>query len=652
MISLNKIIAISYYITVFILALQLIFIRPDYIALFGILLIVAGFIKDYVKLSIKRIYINTIAIFSIFILLISGVNVYHIIPFLERLVIIFIGIKSLEDKKPRDIYQVLILELMGFGIISVLKTSLIFIIGLSIWFFFSSLLLMLIELKKGISQEINLQKRELKFIAALNTFIFTATFLLGYFIFLIMPRVNYPLLGVGFDLGTVQTGFSNNLNPANATNVLKNDATVFRVIAKNGHNLPDLRNAYWRGEVLDYFNGYSWFHKHQTDYIGNITYPKGVKPAKLSILMEPSFENVLFSYGIPIYANIKNDNEIKPYITKDLTIATRYPVVHRILYSITSIPITYYKQDVLNLQDYLELPPNIDPSIKALANSLKGATPQESINNVINYFSKGFKYSLSNPNIPKDKILYDFLFKIRKGNCQLYASSTAVLLREIGIPARVVIGFLGAEYNKDGNYYFVTNSMAHAWVEAYVNGYWEEIDTTPYIANYESLKISKIRKLVDYVSYLWERNVVNYSFNDQKRLAQKGIEFLSKIKTISKTILIYAIIVCSVLYILYLFAIFILERTVSNFMYKKLIKILKEKNGLKKNYLTQEDIYNLIEDIELADKINLFLFLFLKERYSKEKLSKKEKELMKKTFREILSWPYDSQEYNKKASYK
>ncbi len=652
MISLNKVIAISYYITVSILVLQLIFIRPDYIALFGILLIVASFIKDYLKLSIKRIYINTIAILSIFILLISGVNIYHIIPFLERLVIIFIGIKSLEDKKPRDIYQVLILELMGFGIISVLKTSVIFIIGLGIWSFFSSLLLILIELKKGSSQEINLQKREIKFVFSLNTFIFAATFLLGYFIFLIMPRVNYPLLGVGFGLGSVQTGFSNNLNPANATNVLKNDATVFRIIAQNGQRLPDLRNAYWRGEVLDYFNGYSWFHKHQTNYIGNIAYPKGVKPIKLSILMEPSFQNVLFSYGIPIDANVKNDPEIKPYITKDLTIGTRYPVVHRILYSITSIPTSYYKEDVLNLQDYLELPPNIDPSIKALANSLKGNTAQESINNVINYFSKGFKYSLSNPNASKDKILYDFLFKIRKGNCQLYASSTAILLREMGIPARVVIGFLGAEYNKDGNYYFVTNSMAHAWVEAYVNGYWEEIDTTPYIANYEALKISKIRKLIDYVSYLWERNIVNYSFNDQKRLAQKGIELLSKIKYISKTILKYAIIAILVVYILYLTVIFIVERTIPYFMYKKLIKILKEKNGLTKNYLTQEDIYNLIEDREFADKINLFLFLFLKERYSKEKLSKKEKELMKQTFIEILGWSYDSQEYNKKASYK
>jgi transglutaminase-like putative cysteine protease len=79
----------------------------------------------------------------------------------------------------------------------------------------------------------------------------------------------------------------------------------------------------------------------------------------------------------------------------------------------------------------------------------------------------------------------DFLVNVKQGHCERYASALALMLRSVGIPARIVKGFRGAEYQGDG-VYAVRHSQAHSWVEVLVPGRspregfeWLTLDPTP-----------------------------------------------------------------------------------------------------------------------------------------------------------------------------
>lgn len=83
-------------------------------------------------------------------------------------------------------------------------------------------------------------------------------------------------------------------------------------------------------------------------------------------------------------------------------------------------------------------------------------------------FSNKFKYSLSFKRYDSSlDPAVDFLTNIREGHCELYASSLALMLRSLGIPSRMVVGYKGAEFEDEGNY-IVRQRNAHAWVEALV----------------------------------------------------------------------------------------------------------------------------------------------------------------------------------------
>lgn len=75
--------------------------------------------------------------------------------------------------------------------------------------------------------------------------------------------------------------------------------------------------------------------------------------------------------------------------------------------------------------------------------------------------------------------LENFLFGNKTGYCELFATATALLLRDVGIPSRYVTGFVVEEKSKIEKKFIVRDRHAHAWTEAYVNGRWMTIDTTP-----------------------------------------------------------------------------------------------------------------------------------------------------------------------------
>jgi len=91
-----------------------------------------------------------------------------------------------------------------------------------------------------------------------------------------------------------------------------------------------------------------------------------------------------------------------------------------------------------------------------------------------------YGYALELPDREVADPLANFLFARRKGHCEYFASSMAVMLRSIGIPARLATGFQSGVYNPVSGLWLVRRSDAHSWVEAWIPGYgWTTFDPTP-----------------------------------------------------------------------------------------------------------------------------------------------------------------------------
>jgi len=178
---------------------------------------------------------------------------------------------------------------------------------------------------------------------------------------------------------------------------------------------------------------------------------------------------------------------------------------------------------------------------------------EELVRAVYQYFSVNqFRYSLTPPGLDEFNPLEDFLFNSKTGYCEHYASAFTTLMRWLGVPARVVVGFQGGTLNNTGNYLEVRYSDAHAWSEVWVNGQWNRVDPTATVSperiefgmeallelwDGEYLNSAGGRALSDYlnptgyaryarkmretwknIGYQWNKWIVNYDQEAQQEL--------------------------------------------------------------------------------------------------------------------------------------
>lgn len=134
-------------------------------------------------------------------------------------------------------------------------------------------------------------------------------------------------------------------------------------------------------------------------------------------------------------------------------------------------------------EKYTELPPEGLDRTRVLARKLTADTtnPYDAVVKMNDYLRKEYAYDLSIPpqRAKMDSVEY-FLFEERRGYCEQFSSSLAVMARSLGIPARLTTGYVSGEYNPFTGLYEVKASDAHAWVEVYFPGQgWATFDPTP-----------------------------------------------------------------------------------------------------------------------------------------------------------------------------
>lgn len=154
----------------------------------------------------------------------------------------------------------------------------------------------------------------------------------------------------------------------------------------------------------------------------------------------------------------------------------------------------------------LIVPINYQDDFKQVATQLDlySKSPREIISTVQQYFKDNFYYSITqNQRYTRGQYLTKFLFKSKKGHCEYFATATALLLREAGIPARYTIGYSVQEYSEWQKMYLVRARHAHSWLKYYIDGTWHNMDTTPSVwAPMEAEDRTLLEPLMDLLSWL------------------------------------------------------------------------------------------------------------------------------------------------------
>jgi transglutaminase-like putative cysteine protease len=292
------------------------------------------------------------------------------------------------------------------------------------------------------------------------------------------PRISMPFWAVPIDTSRATSGISNTMSPGDISQLSMSDEVAFRVSFDGA--IPEPRDRYWRGLVLTRFNGRTWSAREP-----------GI--SRLAALDMP------YTWTLP-----------KTFMGPQQQLARSIPIDQRISYRATSYT-DYRVQTDLSRQYriwYSDLPEGSNPRTAELAREMRAAAGSDRafVNAVLDKLNQEeYYYTLEPPPLgsnPVDR----FLFETRRGFCEHYASAFSVMMRSVGIPTRIVLGYHGGELNPMGGHLIVRQSDAHAWTEIWIAGLgWHRVDPTAAVAP-ERIEMSASDAAFDGVGAAWGFN--------------------------------------------------------------------------------------------------------------------------------------------------
>ena len=265
-------------------------------------------------------------------------------------------------------------------------------------------------------------------------------------LFLLFPRIN---TGFRFeiDLRLAAFGFSDRLSPGSIASLTNSPDIAFRA------DFPDRKTRppgpmYWRGAVMWHCEGMEWRAPYAPAARPvSSTQSLGDKAIRQRITIAPHGGRWMFAldrpFDVPPKTMLARGNYL--WSVQPIRKARRYEVV-------SSSDVTGKELRSREREEALEVPASISPAVHELAQSwiAQNSDPRAIVGSALQFFrTQRFRYSLS-PGEYKKNDLDEFLFHRRIGFCEHYAASFATLMRLAGIPARVVVGYLGGESQRSG----------------------------------------------------------------------------------------------------------------------------------------------------------------------------------------------------------
>jgi transglutaminase-like putative cysteine protease len=249
---------------------------------------------------------------------------------------------------------------------------------------------------------------------------------------------------------------------------------------------------YWRSVVYDEYVGTGWVTRSAPSQIYSPNTPlipgllRGYKPLHLDVqLVQPEgkiyWSGTLFSADIPLTvqwrfkpsSNLFADQST--LIQADMFAATTNATTYTAETYIPDVTIAELRAAPADYPDairarYLKLPSDLPDRVERLARQITdGKTnPYDKAKAIELYLRTNYPYDLEVPAPPADQDVADyFLFDLKKGYCDYYATAMVVLARGSGVPARFVSGYSPGTYDAPNAQYVIRELDAHSWVEVY-----------------------------------------------------------------------------------------------------------------------------------------------------------------------------------------
>jgi hypothetical protein len=362
----------------------------------------------------------------------------------------------------------------------------------------------------------------------------------SFVVFFLLPRVSSHYLSAYSATSEVSTGFTDSVQLGRIGQIQQSSAVVMHVEIEN-----DLQGAYdlkWRGVALNNFNGSVWSNSFSqnhlypapdgTYHLASLLEQRGEKAGAgrsitYHVMMEPIGTNVFFLAERPHglignFRQVSMDAGGAVYNLDADRPGNRYQAESRLAdVDVDELRLAGNIAPA-TMAGYLKLPP-LDPRIPQLTQQITAGENSNYDKAVAleQYLSTHFGYTLELPrSLPRDP-LANFLFERKRGHCEYFASSMAVMLRALGIPSRIVTGFRGGEFNDLTGQYVLRASDAHSWVEAYFPGEgWISFDPTPAGSLAPRTNWSRMRLYLDAATSFWREWVINYDAVHQRTLGK------------------------------------------------------------------------------------------------------------------------------------
>ena len=386
-------------------------------------------------------------------------------------------------------------------------------------------------------------------------------------LFIFFPRMP-PLWTLHLNQGQSQTGISDSMSPGDIADLSQSSELAFRAIFDDGQ-LPPRSSLYWRGLVLGSFDGRTWRPSSDPQLksiamggkpapfwlMSGLDFKKTV-PKQYRLIMEPTQQPWLFALALPF------SMDSQAGLTREYTLRADDAVVLQTTFHLYQVDVNQIDVELPDwlAKDTLQLPIGTNPKARALATQLFASAqhnPEVYANALMAWYRhEHFIYTLKPPTLDGDRI-DQFLFNTKRGFCEHYASSFTFLMRAVGVPARVVVGYQGGQIGRDGKTFEIRQMDAHAWSEVWLAGRgWVRFDPTAMVVpervrqgmnaltaqdptmfgsglagslRYNQFRmLGRMRAWVDYAKYEWQQKVVGFDEQNQENFLFKMFGFRSQ----------------------------------------------------------------------------------------------------------------------------
>lgn len=301
-------------------------------------------------------------------------------------------------------------------------------------------------------------------------------------LFVSVPRMKEPLWRIPQGGQQAKTGLSGTMQPGSISNLVQSDEWVANITFSDGLK-PQPRDLYWRAIIMSDFDGTRWqaMPDFAADSAPPLRIPEGRGVRYQMIIRDQNGALPALDYPAGVLpqglvrrlgGTVRAERSREGLRRLDLQAALGDTLPHAL--------------NEAEYRRYTRLPEG-NPQTRRLAETLAKQSPTERafIRNVLNHFSRRhFSYTLRPPTTAGRNSIDEFMFATRQGFCEHYAQSFAVIMRAAGLPARIVTGYQGAEYNPQGGFWQIRAKDAHAWTEVWLPSeqVWLRVDPTAAVA--------------------------------------------------------------------------------------------------------------------------------------------------------------------------